>query len=54
MAATAEKRNVGLEAKARETCVFRLSGPSTVEPAAKWLRGTAQAIGNPAIRLKPA
>ncbi|KAL9041953.1 MAG: hypothetical protein Q9214_003936 [Letrouitia sp. 1 TL-2023] len=53
-AATTEKRNVCLEAKTRETWVFRLSGLSTVELAANWLRGTAQAIGNPAIRLKPA
>jgi len=33
-AATAQRRNVGLEAKARETWVFRLSGPSTVGIAA--------------------
>lgn len=53
-AATAEKRNVGLEPKARETWVLRLSGPSAVELAANRLRGTDQATGNPAIRLKPA
>lgn len=53
-AATAEKRNVGRNVKERETWVFRLSGPSEVETAANRLRGTAQAMGNPATRLKRA
>lgn len=49
-----EKINVAFVAKARETWVFRLSGPSAVETPANRLRGTAQAIGNPATRLKRA
>jgi hypothetical protein len=53
-AATAEKRKVAREASARETCVLRLSGPSDVETDANRLRGTAQATGSPATRLKAA
>jgi CRISPR/Cas system-associated exonuclease Cas4 (RecB family) len=51
-AAAAEKRKVGRRARARETCVVRLS--SDVEAGGKRLRGTAQAMGRPARRLKAA
>jgi hypothetical protein len=59
-AATAERRKVGREARRRETCVLGRSGPSAVVELeagvgeAKRLRGTAQAMGSPASRLKRA
>lgn len=45
----AEKIKVGREAKARDTWVPRLSGPSAVEIRESGLRGTDKAIGSPAI-----